>query len=101
MGPFSYDVSTFLYQSPAEERAWILRRYREAVARAGWRLPTDGELNLLFHTAETARCANCLLWPAMALLNDGAEWGVAALVEIERWFEALRPPLADSRRRRR
>ena len=101
VGPFSYDVSTFLYQSPAEERAWILRRYREAIARAGWRLPTDEELNLLFHTAETARCANCLLWPAMALLNDGAEWGVAALVEIERWFEALRPPLADSRRPRR
>jgi len=95
VGPLGYDVSTFLYQSPAEERSWILRHYREAVARAGCRLPTNGELNVLFHTAETARCANCILWPAMALLNDGAEWGVAALVEIERWFEALRPPLAD------
>ena len=95
VGPFSYDVSTFLYQSPAEERPWIVQRYREAVARAGWRLPPVGELNLLFHTAEIARCANCLLWPAMALLNDGAEWGVTGLIEIERWFDALRPPLPD------
>jgi Ser/Thr protein kinase RdoA (MazF antagonist) len=93
VGPFSYDVSTFLYQSPAEERPGILERYRAAVARAGWRLPPDEELNLLFHTAEIARCANCILWPAIALLNDGAEWGASGLVEIARWFEALRPPL--------
>jgi thiamine kinase-like enzyme len=93
VGSFSYDVSTFLYQSSAEARPWIWQRYREAVQRAGFPLPTDGELNLLFHTAETARGAQCIIWPAMALLNDGAEWGRTGLLEIERWLAALRPPL--------
>ena len=96
-GPFSYDLSTFLYQSSAAERPWILQRYREGVERAGWRLPGNGELNLLFHTAESARCAHCIVWAALALLNDGAEWGIAQLMEFDRWLEALRPPLPDER----
>jgi hypothetical protein len=94
-GPFSYDLSTFLYRSSAEERPWILRRYREAVERAGWRLPGDGELNLLFHTAESARYAHCILFDAMAVLNDGAEWGIGELMDYERWLAALRPPLPE------
>jgi hypothetical protein len=93
VGPCSYDLSTFLYRSSTEARPGILRRYREAVERAGHRLPADGELNLLCHTAETARGANCIIWPAMALLHDGAEWGRTALVDIERWFAVLRAPL--------
>jgi len=95
VGPAGYDVSTLLYQSSPEERPWILRRYREAVERAGYRLAPDDELNRLFHTAETARGVNCVIWPAMALLNDGAEWGRSGLVDIEAWFETLRPPLSD------
>jgi thiamine kinase-like enzyme len=92
-GPFSYDLSTFLYRSAADERPSILQRYREGVERAGWRLPGNGELNLLFHTAESARCAHCVVWAAMALRHDGAEWGIGQLMELERWLEALRPPL--------
>jgi len=92
-GPFSYDVSTLLYQSSPGERPWMLRRYREAVERSGWRLPTDAELNLLFHTAEAARYAHCILFDAMAVLNDGAGWGYRELMEYERWLDALRPPL--------
>jgi thiamine kinase-like enzyme len=94
-GPFSYDVSTFLYRSSAEERPWILQRYRQAVERVGWRLPGHEELNLLFHTAESARYAHCILWAAMALLHEDAEWAVGELVEFARWFEALRAPLPD------
>jgi len=94
-GPFSYDLSTFLYRSSTEERPWILKRYREAVERMGWRLPGDGELNLLFHTAESARCAHCILFDAMTVLNDGAEWAIAELMDYERWLEALRPPLPE------
>ena len=94
-GPFSYDLSTFLYQSSAEERPWILERYRETVERAGWRLPGAGELNLLFHTAESARYAHCILFDAMAVLNDGAEWGIGGLMDYERWLTALRPPLPE------
>jgi thiamine kinase-like enzyme len=96
VGSFSYDLSTLLYQSPPAERPWILRRYRRAVEGAGgWPLPSDDELNLLFHAAEVARGASSILWPAMALLEDGAGWGLTGLVEIEQWFAALRPPLED------
>jgi len=93
VGSSSYDISTFLYQSPLEERPSLLRRYRAAVERAGYRLPADSELNQLFYTAETARGASCVIWPAMALLNDDAQWGAAELMEIDRWFATLRPPL--------
>lgn len=95
VGPWSYDVSTFLYQSSPEERPAILQRYREAVDRAGWRFPRDRELNLLCHTAESARYTHCILWAALALLSEGAEWGAAELIDFERWFEALRPPLPE------
>jgi thiamine kinase-like enzyme len=95
VGPFTYDVSTFLYQSSPEERPWIWRRYLDAVKRAGWRLPRNGELNVLFHTAECARYAHCILWAAMALIHDGAEWGNRELVDYAQWLEALRPPLAE------
>jgi thiamine kinase-like enzyme len=94
-GPFSYDLSTFLYRSSADERPWILRRYREAVERAGWRLPALQELNLLFHTAESSRYAHCLLFAAMALLHDDAEWAINEIIEYDRWFTALRPPLPE------
>src|SRR5205807_2623170 len=83
VGPASYDVSTFLYQSAADERPTVLRRYREAVERTGWRLPDDGTLNVLFHTMECARYAHCVVWAAMALLHDGAEWGIGELMHLE------------------
>jgi aminoglycoside/choline kinase family phosphotransferase len=97
VGPSSYDVSTVLYRVPAGERTWVLDRYRDAVAKRGLTLPANAELNLLFHTAESARCASCIPWPVMAL-KEGAEWGARHLVEIERWFEVLRPPLPDGSR---
>src|SRR5881628_310763 len=95
VGPFSYDLSTFLYQSSADERPRILERYGEAVARAGWRLPGNADLNLLCHTAESARYAHCILWAALALLSEGAEWGIAEIMDFECWFAALRPPLPE------
>jgi len=93
VGPATYDLSTFLYQSTPDDRPALLRRYRAAVERAGQRLAADGDLNLVFHATETARGVSCIVWPAMALLNDGAEWGWSGLVDIDDWFETLRPPL--------
>src|SRR5438445_615256 len=95
IGPFSYDLSTFLMRFSPAERPWILSRYRQAVALVGWRLPAERELNVLFETAEYARIANRVAWAAMAWLHDGAEWVPVELAEIERWFEALRPVLAE------
>ena len=95
VGLFSFDLSTFLYRSAAEERLWLLDRYRAAAERAGRRLPGTEELNLLFHTAESARFAHSILFDAMAVLNDGAGWAIERLMDYERWLETLRPPLAE------
>ena len=80
---------------PAAERPWILDRYRDTLCRAGLQLPSEHELNVLFETAEYARFANRVSWAAMAWLHEGAEWVSIELAEIERWFEALRPILAE------
>ena len=95
VGPASYDLSTFLMRFPESERLWILDSYREAVAPAGWRLPDTRDLNLMFETAELARFANRIIWPAIALVQDQAEWGFEALAEIEQWFGSLEPVIAD------
>ena len=95
VGLFSFDLSTFLYRSAAEERLWLLDRYRAAAERAGRRLPGTEELNLLFHTAESARFAHSILFDAMAVLNDGAGWAIERLMDYARWLETLRPPLAE------
>ena len=95
VGPVSYDVSTFLYRFPRDERPWILEAYRRAVARAGWRPPPTEDLNALFETAEFARYANRVIWPAVALLQERAAWGWEQLAEVERWFEAFEPALQN------
>ncbi len=40
-------------------------------------------------TAEYARYANRIIWPAVALLEERAAWGFDQLAEVERWFDAL------------
>jgi hypothetical protein len=93
VGPVSYDLSTFLYRFPASRRPLIIEAYARAVRRAGWQLPSEPELNTLFETAEYARHANCLIWPASALLEERAAWGWVMLAEVERWFVATAPAL--------
>ncbi|HEY6169563.1 MAG TPA: aminoglycoside phosphotransferase family protein [Verrucomicrobiae bacterium] len=93
VGPFTYDLSTFLMRFPAGHREWLLELYEDAVTRAGWCLPEPEALNFLFETHEFARFANRIIWPAIALATDHADWGVAALEEIEQWFEDLEPVL--------
>jgi len=93
VGPASYDLSTFLYRFAPADRRWILERYRQAVAGAGWLLPPALELNALFETAEYARYANRIIWPAAALHQEGGAWGWESLAEIERWFDAMTPVL--------
>jgi Ser/Thr protein kinase RdoA (MazF antagonist) len=94
VGPVSYDLSTFLLRFPAHHRLWILDLYRESVGAVGWRLPSARDLNLLFDTAECARFANYVIWPAIALLKDRAEWGFDELAAVEQWFETLEPVLS-------
>jgi hypothetical protein len=93
VGPVSYDLSTFLLRFPVHHRMWILDLYRESVRQAGVRLPSARDLNLLFDTAECARCANRAIWVALALLRDRVEWGFNELAAVEQWFELLEPVL--------
>ncbi len=93
VGPASYDLSTFLLRLPPQERSWVLEMYRVETSRAGWRLPTARMLNVLFETAEYARLANRIIWPAIALVEDRAPWAWEALAEVDRWFEDLEPVL--------
>jgi hypothetical protein len=100
VGPASYDLSTFLSRFPRPHRAWMLNIYRERVARAGWTLPSARELNLLCETAEYARCANRLIWPAIALAQDHASWAWDMLAEVDEWFTAFEPVLTMEATRR-
>jgi hypothetical protein len=95
VGPITYDLSTFLLRFPPQERAWILNFYREQTAPNGWKLPEPPELNLLFETAEYARFANRVIWPALALIEQKAEWAFPALAEVEQWFEEWQPVLPN------
>ena len=97
VGPPTYDLSTFLLRFPSEHRSWLLELYRQAVAEAGWRLPGERHLNSLFETHEYARFANRIIWPAIAIARDGAEWGFDALAEVEQWFEEMQPVLREER----
>jgi thiamine kinase-like enzyme len=98
VGPVAYDLSTFLHRFPNRDRVSTLGLYEEVVAAAGWRLPPATELNVLFETAELARIANRVIWPALAACEDDANWAYAELQEVERWFEQLEPilPLGDA-----
>jgi hypothetical protein len=89
VGPFAYDLSTLLLRFPLDERAAVLDVYRRAVARAGWSLPRAVDLKLMCETAELARYANRVIWPALALVRERAAWGFSELADVERWFEAL------------
>jgi hypothetical protein len=81
---------------PRERRSSILELYREAVASAGWHLPRTSDLNGLFETAEISRFANRIIWPAIAFFRERADWAFEALLEVEQWFEELKPVLETS-----
>jgi phosphotransferase family enzyme len=93
VGPMSYDLSTFLLRFPASQRAWILDLYTHSLEAGSWRPPGHARLNLLCETAELARYANCVVWPAHAIAREGKAWGWNALAEVERWFLAIQPVL--------
>ena len=95
VGPLSYDLSTFLLRFPPRHRTWVLDLYREAVRSADWNLPPARDLNLLFETAEFARFANCIIWPAIALVHDRLGWGFDELAKVDQWFESWEPVLPE------
>jgi len=95
VGPISYDLSTFLLRFPFEDRLRILDMYREAIQPAGWDLPSARDSNLLFETAEFARLASCIIWPAVGLVQDRFNWGFDELASLDQWFEDWKPVLPE------
>jgi len=93
VGPISYDLSTFLARFPVADRHSVLDLYRRGVGHCGWRLPAVRVLNILFDTAEYARLANRIIWPALAALDGQASWAFQELALLEQWLEELRPVL--------
>jgi phosphotransferase family enzyme len=89
-GPPVYDVSTFLYRIAPAERRGVWAAYRHAYGSGPWEFPAEPELALLCETAEHARLANLLIWPALAALRGG-EWAYADLADVEGWFQDLAP----------
>jgi Phosphotransferase enzyme family len=92
VGPVSYDLSAFVSRLPDGGRAWIVEQYRQAVGHAGWHLPDSATLKVLFSTAESARLANCTIWPALAATQGEAawEWAFERLAALDEWLTALR-----------
>ena len=95
VGPISYDLSTLLLRFSTNHRLWILELYYETIGQAVWHLPSTRDLNLLFETAECARYANRVIWPAIALLHERAEWAYDELAAVEQWFRQLEPVLPE------
>lgn len=91
VGPVSYDLSTFLMQLPGEDRLSVLDLYKKARRNINW--PGWKEWNLLFETHEYARLANCVKWPAIATVENFAEWAFDDLKEIDGWFDDMHPVL--------
>lgn len=93
VGPALYDVSTFLFRFPPGERRALWELYRRELGPGPWHLPEESELNLVCETAEHARLANLLIWPALAALRGDEELGFGELSSAETWFDELGPAL--------
>ena len=92
-GPIGFDLATFLGRFDSSHRRWILDAYRQAVDRlAGWSLPDERELNVIFETAAYARLASLLVWSVAA--PDGTSgWLIERLGEMVQWLDEVNPVL--------
>lgn len=91
IGPMVYDVSTFLYRFPPRARPGVWEAYRRALGPGLWDFPEQGELALLCETAEHARIANLVIWPALAILRGEEDSSYEGLAMVAGWFDELGP----------
>jgi len=95
-GPTGFDLATFLGRFDSSQRPGILEAYRQAVDRlAGWSLPGERELNLIFETAAYARLASLLVW-SIAASHGASDWLVERLGEVAEWLDEVSPVLAPA-----
>jgi thiamine kinase-like enzyme len=95
VGPGVYDISTLLMRFAPGEREPVLDAYRAGLARHGLGLDLGPGLELVFDSAEQARVATRVVWPAVAVATgEHAEWGWEELERTGSWLESLTPVLA-------
>jgi Phosphotransferase enzyme family len=95
VGPAVYDLSTLLMRFAPDERRPILDAYRSELCLHGLDLEPGPELELAFDSAEQARVATRIVWPAVAIAtHEHADWGWEELARTADWLETLAPVLA-------
>jgi len=100
VGPVHYDLSTLLMRVEPSNRLKMLDWYRESVAAVNFQLPDIDALNMLFETAEYARLAHSLIWPAITAGDTQEDWAFEDLIKMDRWFDDVRPVLPDATSRK-
>ena len=60
---------------------------------AGWELPGDSELNLIFETAAYARLASLLVWSVAAADEGESGWLSERLADMVGWLDDVPPVL--------
>jgi thiamine kinase-like enzyme len=94
VGPIGYDLSTLLLRFDLSHRRAILDAYGEAVGRlAGWALPPEQDLCVIFETAAQARLASLLVWSVAAAAEGESDWLPERLASIVEWLDAVHPVL--------
>jgi hypothetical protein len=94
VGPIGFDLSTFLLRFEPSHRRSILEAYRRAVGRlAGWDLPGERDLNLIFETAAYGRLASLLVWSVAAVGEGESDWLPERLTAMVEWLDAVSPVL--------
>jgi hypothetical protein len=93
VGPGTYDLSNLVMRLPVGLRLRALADYRDAGGACGRCSPGRDDLNFLFETAEYARLANCVIWPALDFWKRPRPWALERLASIDGWFEKLEPAL--------
>ena len=94
VGPAGYDLSTFLLRFDPSRRRAIVEGYARAVDRlAGWKLPSEQDLDVIFETAAFARLASLLVWSIAAAQEGDSGWLAERLSDMVAWLEEVHPVL--------
>jgi Ser/Thr protein kinase RdoA (MazF antagonist) len=94
VGPAGYDLSTFLLRFDPPRRRAIVEHYAHAVDRlAGWKLPSEQDLDVIFETAAFARLASLLVWSIAAAQEGDSGWLAERLSDMVAWLEEVHPVL--------
>jgi hypothetical protein len=94
VGPAAYDLSTLLLRLDEAERGPALDAYRGVLERHGLDLELGPGIELAFDSAEQARMATRVVWPAVSVATgEATEWGWDELAAVDEWLQTQVPVL--------